>query len=625
MFGESNNSKEVIKNRMLKHALNYWGISNTEDIDPAVKLMLEALSSELYNLGNEIKDTQVRILEKVANLLSPDFLTAPAPAHTLLYANPAEPVQLLSQATAFSCQRKISSNQNDVLDTTLDIQFTPVSDIDLFDIQIMHTVTGGKLFTHDTVLTKQIAGQGRQKTSTANALWLGIRINPNITSLENLFFCFDWKNIEPKLAQRIYQLLPLTRWLINDEELQIRDGLPELQAKKSNSYHNIFSSYDLAALLEKDIRQYYHHKYIYITDSRQMKLHSQLQYYPASFTQIFTENELQKFTEKLLWIQILFPVAMQQEYLDELYIYPNTFPAINRHANDLKFRLKGGSNIIPLKTGLQEQFLSVKSLADSVRQYRSVPYRDKEEEESGTYTLRTGGVERFDNRNARELIGYLLELLRSESAAFSTYGYDYIAITLKEMNQKMALMEQKTKGYASNAAEIPNYIIVKPFENEDMMYAEYWTTLAEMANNLRAGTPLQLMKGAGVKQDKNFKDQVFMMTTTTGGKSRLKSEERLNALRYGIMTRNRIITKEDIRNFCFYELGDRISKVNIERGFELSTQTKEAFRKTIDIKLTPSDSGILDKSIWHTLCDQLLAKLNVRSGASGYYRVLVDN
>jgi hypothetical protein len=75
--------------------------------------------------------------------------------------------------------------------------------------------------------------------------------------------------------------------------------------------------------------------------------------------------------------------------------------------------------------------------------------------------------------------------------AFAAYGYDFIASTLQEMNQKITLMEQKTKGYVNNAAEVPSYIIVKAFEGKDMLYAEYWTTLAEAANNLRAGTRLQ--------------------------------------------------------------------------------------------------------------------------------------
>ena len=88
MSPEVNNSKEVIRNRMLKYALNYWNIKNAEDIDPIVKLILEALSNELFNLGNDIKDTEVRLLEKIANLLAPEFLICPHPAHAILHAIP---------------------------------------------------------------------------------------------------------------------------------------------------------------------------------------------------------------------------------------------------------------------------------------------------------------------------------------------------------------------------------------------------------------------------------------------------------------------------------------------------------------------------------------------------------
>src|SRR5688572_3438244 len=128
-MNSSINSKEVIKNRMLKHAIGYWGIKNTDDLDPAVKLILESLSLELYNLGNEIKDTQVRILEKVANLLAPDSLTSANPAHAILHASPVEASEVLSRTSSFFAQRRISSRQNEELDTTLDIYFTPVDTV----------------------------------------------------------------------------------------------------------------------------------------------------------------------------------------------------------------------------------------------------------------------------------------------------------------------------------------------------------------------------------------------------------------------------------------------------------------------------------------------------------------
>ena len=310
---------------------------------------------------------------------------------------------------------------------------------------------------------------------------------------------------------------------------------------------------------------------------------------------------------------------MLPEYFDEMQVYTNAFPVMNRQLNDLKFRLKGGSNIVPLKTNGVDQFLSVHSLTDNTHTYKPVPYKKTDEDEYGTYTLRNGGVERFDTRNAKDFIKYLLELLRSEGAAFSSYGYDFMATTLKEMNQKISLMEQKTKGYGVNGNEIPYYIIVKPFEGFDMMYVKYWTTLAEIANHIRANTKLQLNKGLTVKQD-----SLILITGTVGGKNKLRADERLQAFRYGIMTRNRIITKEDIRNFCFYELGDKLSSVEIEKGFELSPLPKETFRKTIDIILTPADDELLNAASWENFCEQLKTKLQQRSGVSNNYRILLN-
>lgn len=620
MLSDINNSKEVIKNRMLRYALNYWNIKNIEDLDPVVKLLLEALSSELYNLGNEAKDTQVRLLEKVAGLLAPDFLTAPSPAHALMHATPVEPTEVLTPAASFLAQMKIATRQADVADTSVDVSFTPVDSVQLFDAQILYMAAGGSLFSYDPSFNKLLIARGsRVKVTEPYTLWLGLRIGPNVPSINNLAFYFDWKNMEPGLAQRTYQLLPLTKWFLDDKEIQTSAGIPYVPAtEEADAYQTIFLEYDTVSLMEKDVKQYYEPKFISITDRQTIAIHENKKTYPEVFKSLFAENDLQNLTEPLLWLKIVFPATLHPDFLNDLHVYPNVFPVMNRKLNELKYRLKGGSNIVPLRTGAFDQFLSAKSLTDEIHEYKPVPYRKKEEEETGTYTLRRGGVERFDERNARDLISYLLEMLRNESAAFAAYGYDFIAGSLKEMNQKISLMEQKTKGYMSGGAEVPNYIIVKPFEGQDMMYADYWTTLAEAANGMRAGTRLQQGKGVKVKQD-----SIILLTTTIGGKNRLRPEERLSAFRYGIMTRNRIITKEDIRNFCFYELGNRIQKVDIERGVEVMPGTRESFRRTINVVLTPYESETLASKEWQVLCEQLAAKLQTRSGMSNEYRIML--
>lgn len=621
MFADDNNSKEVIKARMLRYALNYWNIKNVEDLDPVVKLMLEAISLELYNLGNETKDAQVRILEKIAGLLAPDFLTTPNPAHAVLHAAPVEPTEILSATASFITQAKLSAQQNDATDAALDVFFTPVDAVQLFDVQIAYLATGSNLFSYDTNYNRLLTSRtGRARSGDNNAFWIGLRVNDKVENLNGLAFYFDWKNMGPALAQRTYQLLPLAKWFLEDKELQTTPGMPYVQpANAPDAYQSIFLEYDTLCLLEKDVKQYYEPKFISIYHAGVNNVHEGKKPYPEAFKNLFAENDLQNLKELLLWIKIIFPSTLQPSFLSDLYVYPNAFPVMNRQLNDLKYRLKGGSNIIPLRTAALDQFLSVRSLTDETHEYKSVPYRKTEGDEIGTYTLRRGGVERFDERNARELISYLLEMLRNESAAFAAYGYDFIAGTLKEMNQKISLMEQKTKGYMSEGTEVPNYIIAKPFEGEDMMYVEYWTTLAEAANGLRAGTRLQQGKGVKVKQD-----SIVLLTTTAGGKNRLRPEERLAAFRYGIMTRDRIVTKEDIRNFCFYELGSRIQKVSIQRGFEISASEKEAFKRTVNVVLTPHEAEALNSKEWQVLCEQLQSKLQTRSGMSNDYRIVLE-
>jgi hypothetical protein len=614
-----NNSKEMIKSRMLKHALNYWSIKNAEDLDPVVKLILEALSSELYNLGNDIRDTEVRVLEKIATLLAPGFLTCPNTAHAILHGSPAEATELLSITDLFSTQKKISTQQDGVLDGTIDVFFSPVGPVKLHDAIPVAMATGNSYFSFDNMGNKLLQRQSNRGAHLENnVVWLGLKTNQDIKNLEGLSLYFDWKNPDPKMMQLVQQLLPLIKIQVQDFHLK---SAPGLQFAENNAdtalLENEFIDYDLLSAMEKDIKTHYDHKFITLINGKELDVRNLLQPYPPAFTQAFSEAELNKISDKLLWLKISFPAAITQETLNEIYIHTNAFPVMNRRLVDLKYRLKGGSNIVPLKTALHEQFLTVKSFSDDKNKYVATPYRKMEEEEIGTYTLRNGGIERFDGRNAKEFISYLLELLRSESSAFSVYGYDFIATVLREMNQRIALMEQKTKGLATTATELPHYIIAKPFEGHELMFAEYWTTLAELANNIRSGTKLQQYNKSKVRPD-----SIYLLSTTIGGKNRLKPEERINAFRYGLITRNRIITKEDIRVFCFHELGSRVSQVLVEKGIEMSSNPKQGFRRTIDIILTPQHEN-LGTNEWQVLCSQLEAKLVNRSGMSNHYRILL--
>lgn len=620
MFSDAANTKEMIKTRMLKHALDYWKLKSKEYLDPLVKIILEALSTELYNLGNEIKDSEVRLLEKIANLLAPEFLTCPNPAHAILHATPVEAEEIVTETDHFFTSKKYSSRQDETLDKSVDIYFTPAGKLKLIQASIACIATGNSLYSVDANNDKQIGcyttGGNRFESNT---VWLGVAVDDRIGNPNNLFFYFDWKNTEHDRANLNYQLLPLTKWYVKGEQISISEGLP-YENKPHAAKKDLSAEYDLLSLVERDIKDYYDRKFITIATAGELAMQHAKEPYPAEFRQVIAEKDLQNLTEKLLWIKIVFPPAVQPSSLDELTVYTNSFPVINRQLREFKYRLKNGSNIVPIKVTGLEQFLSVKDLADEKHHYKATPFRKMEEEETGTYTLRNGGLERFDGRNAKEYISYLLELLRSESAAFAAHGNDFIASTLREMDQRIALMEQKTRAVANTTSEIPHYIIARPYEGCETMYIEYWTTHAEMANLIRSGMRLQESNGSKINSD-----SLFLVTSSDGGKNRLKPEERVKAFRYGLMTRNRIVTREDIRNLCFYELGDRVSKVEIERGVQMLAHPQQSFERTIDITITAGHREKLSGDTWDVLLDHLKSKLISRSGMSNHYRLFLKN
>ncbi len=224
MFSGATNTKEFIRNRMLKHALNYWNIKDTGDLDPVVKLILEALSTELYNLGNEIKDSEVRLLEKIANLLAPEFLTCPNPAHAILHAKPIEPEEWILDTDHFYAQKKVSSKQDDTLDKNIDVFFTPAGKVKLFNAAVCCMATGNHLFTFDDNYNKQFTAQTQQGRQVENNVaWLGLRVDEKIDNINNLFFYFDWKNSEHAASNLNYQLLPLSKWYVNADEIAITE------------------------------------------------------------------------------------------------------------------------------------------------------------------------------------------------------------------------------------------------------------------------------------------------------------------------------------------------------------------------------------------------------------------
>ena len=86
-------SKERIKDRMLKTAARLWGYADVEvesSFDPIVKLMLDACSYELEKISGDMEASHSRMIEKMVEVILPDVLVGIRPASTIINALPVD-------------------------------------------------------------------------------------------------------------------------------------------------------------------------------------------------------------------------------------------------------------------------------------------------------------------------------------------------------------------------------------------------------------------------------------------------------------------------------------------------------------------------------------------------------
>jgi len=607
-------SKDEISNRILKNARDYWGVKNVADFDPMVKLLIEALSTELFNVSNEVKNLENRVLDKIAQVLASDLLISALPAHAVLHATPVEETEIISGKDQFFYRKKVQDQGDE--GQAVDIFFSPLKPVKLFNAEVAYMASGVSLFRFDDQNNKVFVGQTLQGSRIENnAAYIGVRVPAGLSSCQGMNFYFDWRNY--RVDSNIYDLIALSKWFSDGRP--VNTALHKFYLDAEKKMRSPFESRDLLNLLEADIDAVYANRFLTIEEDAELGAPPVLQNYPAEFERLFRQENLQSLSVPVLWFKVVFPAAITAAMLDELHVSVNAFPVVNKRIHDLKYRLKMMTDIIPLKLADQDHFLGVQGLTDNIGTvYTEIPYINEDRAEAGSFAIRYGGTERFDSRNAREMIDYLFELLRDEKAAFSAYGADFLDHTLKELEQNISLIERKTRMQPGSAGELLNYIIVKPVKEADIMFTEFWTTNAETGNQIRSGSRLQAFETAKINPG-----SLFLLSNSQGGRSRLSTGNRVQAFKYGLTSGDRVVTRADIVNFCFYELGDNISAVAIKKGLQNSGSVNEGFIKTTDIIITAAADNRLSPDEWESVLGTTRSKLQIRSVMNVHYRLML--
>jgi hypothetical protein len=605
-------SKASVKSRLTRQAAELWGYTEADldGFDPLVNLLLEACAVEFEKIGQELHNTQYRLIERLATLLNPDVVDAPHPAHAIAQARAREAVVKLPDDAQFVFEpptvgRKVAGQE---------MFFSPLQGTRLISGSVRALATDSVVWQIEPSGQKRIVAQAvAPPPAEHRRLWIGLDLPTEGIDLSDLTFYFDWLN-EPRRASYT-AFLPGERWLLGNTELTATQGLPE-PALTAGTTSPLDGEYDFLRRAEQQIRALYFSSFAQLAGPANALASYVRRAYPAELTAAFAspETELQALSQPLVWLEVRFAHALPPEAFDQLVCALNCFPVLNRRLHKVLFRLQPALNLFPLAS--EEPFLAVRdvySLSNVV--YRSTTLSDLSEGATDTYTLRTHGVGRFDTRTGREALRELLELLRDESRAFTAAGTDFIGSILRELDQNLARLEERLD--RSRAAEQPvPYLLLRPQNVNDSVYLEYWSSNGEGGNRLPAGSRLRIYDG-------HYIDEVRLLTTTSGGRERPRPEERTHALRRNLLARNRLVTLADIKAACWAELGPHLAAIDVEKGFQTGTTPTAGFIRCIRVQLTPNVPSRLTAPEWQRAAQELQTLLAGQSAMNLPYEVLV--
>ncbi len=605
-------NKVQIKNRMIKKAASLWGVSPNEiesSFDPVVSLLIGACASEIEKISGEIDNSQTRITERLIQLMTPETLYGSRPAHGIVYSEPIEKKSTITPEHLLYYKKKVKTKN---ASTELkNIYFSPIQKNELIDATISRMICGDKIFELEgkrkTISPLSFNKGGSLPNST---LYLGVSSEHEKIALKDVSFYFELLDVQEN--ELFYHHLKNATFYIDGKSVDVFPGYYNSNVSRRINLESIFDyKPNKTRNIEQQIKKLYKKHFISVKSNISLNSGAKI---PEEFSNFINQKDHDDLAD-FSWIKIEFPRIIDDSVLESVYCTFNAFPALNRKWESISYQLKDYIDIVPIST--QELFLDIKSISNtSGKEYR-LRENDSSLDDKGTYVIRRDNVSKLDYRKAREYLIHLIELLKDESASFSFFGNDFLQSNINELNQNISLLEKKVSDMKKSSEET-NYISVKPYKKKDTLLVEYWVTNGEDANQIKSGNSLNIYQGTDLKQ----KGSMFL-TSTFQGKNNLGMEERLNAYRRALLSRNRIVTREDIKALCYELCSNKVQEVKVSKGFKTDIHISKGLIPCIEVKLLVNKAEKTSSGEWDSLKSNILSILEQQSLNVFPYKITV--
>ncbi len=605
------NSNEI-KDRMLRSAAKMWGgndVISEPSFDPLVGMLISACAFELENISREIEETRLRVSEKVIDMMVPEVNSGVLAAHALAAASTAEGEALATPEDSFYASGDYYEQK-----PAKPIMFSPAGFFKLINGSISGLFHAGGYYEigHNNRKSEYIVVPPIVAPEPGT-LWLAFDFPKGLLELNDLSVYFNCR--KGSFRKNFYYLLRNAVWSSNETVISSSPGF-SASLNKEDFLFKIFGKRSIRHHAHLNhIRKFYEERFVTI----QLNKENLKPGIPQQFKDLFSTLPAKEYDQvsSHTWVKLKFPQNIHYELFDDVTCSINTFPVTNLNKVSKIFKSRRHLNLFALKD--EDAFFDLESVEDSDGNHflesKSEKITDIQE---NFFVLRSSGVESFDGRKASEHIIYLLEKLKNESASFSFLDKTAFNGDLLSLSQIIARLELSQE----NLPDFSNtfYLYLNTKKSNFSIFVNYFITSGDYANGLKPGTALNIVKGGQFAQG-----SIKLVTASIGGRSKMTREDRVNTFRKALLTRDKIVSEEDLKSFCSVHFGKYLAAISIKKGVQKLNSSKESYERTIDLYIDFNPHEILSESDVHFLCKDFLVTLEKKSSNVFPFRMFIDN
>lgn len=576
---------EWAKHHLYARSTDEWGY-NTLEADPLVHLLVGACAAESKEVYETIHDSDDRLLQRLLQYLLPETFHLPLPAVGIAKAKAKTGTCMVSDSHNLVCREGEQS-----------LSFTPLFDTKLLNGKIRFIGTDNEVIELDEATQQNPKHWIKNESQTLTRLLIGIETTQKVTSLENTAFYIDWKGNDLEKRQLLLSL-SRSQWFWNEQPLKRQNGFLDAQSAAWQEH------FDSEKQLCRTINAQYQQQFHLITDAQTPPsvemavadvLRSWLNKNPISEDDSkSTTAKWMGVTGNFIWLRVQLPYGIQLMDIERhLTIALNHFIVVNRQLvekddGDTFFARSLGMEALTIQPpkGL---FQGIRSVHNQItnKPIPSMPLAQLIRSKNQTaYSVRLGGVGRYDNYNAWERLSYILTVFRQEHRQREIADRIGDKMSLEELHE--AIGERLSKDDFKQANDAPQqqpvYLFIQPGESSYQLRAKisYWVIDGETANNLRPDSKLVSEPALAGLDPLSIR----MVTTTRGGKNKYSATEQVQALQDVLFRRGRIVSANDIKSLCFQKLGEVLKEVSLRSYFETDMNADSSgVRRAIEVTL----------------------------------------